>query len=113
VKPKLFYLALCILRAVLPYWQFIPWLAEHGVNGRLFAQGLFATRISTFFALDVIVSAVAVLRFIRRNRDAFGSTTPGSPFLPLCCSAFRCACRYFSIFVNFNWNGRAGAEAAS
>jgi uncharacterized protein DUF2834 len=65
VKPKLFYLALCILGAVLPYWQFIPWLAEHGVNGRLFVQELFATRISTFFALDVIVSAVVVLRFIR------------------------------------------------
>jgi uncharacterized protein DUF2834 len=34
------------------------------VNGRLFVQELFATRISTFFALDVIVSAVVVLRFI-------------------------------------------------
>ena len=33
--------------------------------GRLFVQQLFATRISTFFALDVIVSAVVVLRFIR------------------------------------------------
>jgi len=57
VKPKLFYLALCILGAVLPYWQFIPWLAEHGVNGRLFVRELFATRIST--------------------------TTPGSPSVPL------------------------------
>ena len=38
MKPKLFYLALCILGAVLSYWQFIPWLAEHGVNGRLFVQ---------------------------------------------------------------------------
>jgi hypothetical protein len=65
VKPKLFYLALCVLSAVLPYWQFISWLAEHGVNGRLFVQELFATRISTFFALDMIVSAVVVLRFIR------------------------------------------------
>ena len=35
------------------------------MNGRLFVQELFATRISTFFALDVIVSAVAVRRFIR------------------------------------------------
>jgi hypothetical protein len=65
VKPRLFYLALCILGAVPPYWQFIPWLAEHGVNGRLFVQELFVTRISIFFALDVIVSAVAVRRFIR------------------------------------------------
>jgi hypothetical protein len=50
VKPKLFYLVLCILGAVLPYSQFVPWLAEHVVNGRLFVQQLFATRISTFFA---------------------------------------------------------------
>ena len=65
MKPKLFYLVLCILGAVLPYSQFVPWLAEHGVNGRLFAQQLFATYISTFFALDVIVSAVVLLRFVR------------------------------------------------
>ena len=65
MKSKLFYLVLRILGAVLPYWQFVPWLAEHGVNGRLFVQQLFTTRISTFFALDVIVSDVVLLRFIR------------------------------------------------
>jgi hypothetical protein len=52
VKPQRFYLVRCILGAVLPYSQFVPWLGEHGVNGRL-VQQLFATRISTFFALDV------------------------------------------------------------
>ena len=65
MKPKLFYLVLCILGAVLPYSQFVPWLAEHGPNARLFVQQLFATRSSAFFALDVIVSAVVLLRFIR------------------------------------------------
>jgi hypothetical protein len=64
VKPKIFKLALCILDAVLPYWQFISGLAEYGVNGRLFVPELFATRISAFFALQVIVSAVVVLQFI-------------------------------------------------
>jgi uncharacterized protein DUF2834 len=48
-----------------PYSQFVPWLGEQQVNGRLFVQQLFATCISTFFALDVIVSAVVVPRFIR------------------------------------------------
>ena len=62
MKSKLFYLVLRIPGAVL---QFVPWLAEHGVNGRLFVRQLFATRISTCFALDVIVSAVVLLRFIR------------------------------------------------
>jgi hypothetical protein len=68
VKPKRFYLVLGILGAVLLYSQFVPWLGEHGVNDRLFAQQLFATCISTFFALDVIVSAAVVLRFIRAGR---------------------------------------------
>lgn len=72
MKPKVFYLILCILGALLPYWQFVPWLAEHGVNGRLFLQQLFATRISTFFALDVIVSAVVLLRFIRAESSHLG-----------------------------------------
>jgi hypothetical protein len=65
MKPKTTYLALCFLGAVLPYWKFLPWLAEHGLNPALFIQELFANRISAFFALDVIVSAVVLIRFIR------------------------------------------------
>ena len=65
MKPKTAYLLLCVLGTVLPYSQFAPWLAEHGANVRLFVQQLFATRISTFFALDVFVSAIILLRFIR------------------------------------------------
>lgn len=42
------YLALCFLGALLPYWQFVPWLAEHGMNVSLFVDELFANRISAF-----------------------------------------------------------------
>jgi hypothetical protein len=63
VKPKTVYLLLCILGFAVPYAAFIPWLAEHGPDGRLFVQHLFANRISAFFALDVVVSAVVLLRF--------------------------------------------------
>jgi hypothetical protein len=63
VKPKTVYLLLCIVGFAAPYAAFIPWLAEHGPNGRLFLQQLFANRISAFFALDVLVSAVILLRF--------------------------------------------------
>jgi len=63
VKPKIFYLLLCIVGFAVPYAAFIPWVAEHGLNGRLFLQHLFANRISAFFALDVVVSAVVLLRF--------------------------------------------------
>jgi len=63
VKPKTVYLLLCIVGFAAPYAAFLPWLAEHGLNGRLFLQHLFANRISAFFALDVVVSAVVLLRF--------------------------------------------------
>jgi hypothetical protein len=63
VKPKTVYLLLCTVGFAAPYAAFIAWLAEHGPNGRLFVQQLFANRISAFFALDVLVSAVVLLRF--------------------------------------------------
>jgi len=38
---------------------------EHGLNLRLFVDELLFNRISTFFALDVIVSAVVLIGFMR------------------------------------------------
>ena len=60
MKPKSVYLALCVLGTVLPYSQFLPFLREHGLDLRLFFEQLFANRISAFFALDVIVSALVL-----------------------------------------------------
>lgn len=57
------YLALCGLGIVLPCSQFVPWFIDHGLDLRLFVNELFANRISSFFALDVIVSAVVLLVF--------------------------------------------------
>ena len=64
MKPKTVYLLLCIVGLAAPYAAFLPWLAEHGPNGRLFVQQLFGNRISAFFALDVVISAVVLLRFV-------------------------------------------------
>lgn len=60
MKPKTIYLLFCAAGFVAPYSAFVPWL---GLNGRLFLQHLFANHISTFFALDVVVSATVLLRF--------------------------------------------------
>jgi len=57
VKPKSLYLGLCIVGAVLPYSQFVPFLREHGLDLRLVVEELFANRIGGFFAMDVIVSS--------------------------------------------------------
>jgi hypothetical protein len=64
MKPKTTYLVLLVAGTVIPYWEFIHWLAEHGLDARLLFQQLFANRISSFFALDVIISALALLCFI-------------------------------------------------
>ena len=65
MKPKTIYLVLCVLGALLPYWQFLPWVVAHGLNIPLFVRELFVNRISAFFGMDVLVSAVVLIAFMR------------------------------------------------
>lgn len=75
------YLVLCILGAVLPYSQFVPWLMENGFNASLFVHQLFANRISGFFAWDVLISAVVVLGFVRSDGKRLGVKLVWLPIL--------------------------------
>lgn len=61
------YLSLALVGTVLPYSQFLPWLAEHGPNIPLLLTELFSTRAGAFFGLDVLVSAVVLIAFILRE----------------------------------------------
>jgi hypothetical protein len=65
MKARYFYLILCVLGIVSPNSQFVPWLLDHGLNLGLFVRELFANRISAFFAIDVIVSAIVLIWFIQ------------------------------------------------
>jgi hypothetical protein len=65
MKPKLFYLVLCLAGVLIPYWQFVPWVSQHGLNLALVVRELFANRIGAFFGMDVVVSAVTLLVFTR------------------------------------------------
>jgi hypothetical protein len=65
MKPKTLYLVLCFAGVLLPYWQFVPWVFQHGLNLSLFARELFSNRIGGFFGMDVIVSALVVIVFTR------------------------------------------------
>src|SRR5262245_24588383 len=65
MKFKTLYLLLCVVGLALPYWQFVPWVAENGLNLRLMLQQLFANRIGGFFGLDVLVSSLVLLVFMR------------------------------------------------
>ncbi len=68
MKPKTIYLILCFLGLILTYWQFVPWVAQNGLNISLFFHQLFSNRISAFFGMDVFVSAAALLVFMRTER---------------------------------------------
>ncbi len=72
MKPKTFYLVLCVAGVVVPYWQFVPWVMQHGLNLPLFARELFSTRIGAFFGMDVVVSAVTLLVFTRIESARLG-----------------------------------------
>lgn len=48
---------------MLPFSQFIPFLTTHGFDVGLFFEQLFASRISTFFAYDLFISAVVVILY--------------------------------------------------
>jgi hypothetical protein len=63
------YVGFAVLGAAIPLSAFLPWLAQYGINVSLFVQEMFASRISAFFAWDVIISALVVLVavVVRRN----------------------------------------------
>ena len=64
MRAKNAYLLLCVLGTVLPYWQLLPFIREHGLDLRLLVEQLSANRVSAFFALDVIVSSVVLWVFV-------------------------------------------------
>jgi hypothetical protein len=61
---KQLYLGLCVAGTVLPCWQFLPFLRDHGLDLRLFVEQLFATPVSGFFGMDVIVSSIVLWAFV-------------------------------------------------
>jgi uncharacterized protein DUF2834 len=65
MKLKTLYLLLCVVGLVLPYWQFVPWVAANGLQLSLFIQQLFANRIGGFFGMDVLVSSLVLIVFMR------------------------------------------------
>ena len=65
MKIRHWYSLFCVLGVALPYWQLVPWLIAHrGLNMPLFVQNLFANRVSGFFGMDVLVSAVVLFVFV-------------------------------------------------
>ena len=61
---KWVYAALCVLGTALPYYFLTPFLLDEGLNIRLMVSQLLSSRVSSFFAADVIVSSLVLFAFI-------------------------------------------------
>jgi hypothetical protein len=67
MKQKHLYLILAFVGLVVPYWFFISFLTGHGWDGRAFVRQLFGTQISAFFAMDLLLSSIVFVRYLRQE----------------------------------------------
>ena len=61
------YLLLAVIGFALPYYFFVSFLVENGLNLKLLFSQLFASDISSFFAVDLIITAIVFLAFSYRE----------------------------------------------
>jgi hypothetical protein len=69
---KTLYLLLAITGLVLPYYFFGSFLVENGLDLVLLVNQLFAKDISTFFAVDLLITAIVFLSFMYRESQRHG-----------------------------------------
>jgi hypothetical protein len=67
------YLVLAAVGALLPYSQLARFVAENGLDLPRAMDQLFATPISSFFGVDVIVTGVTVLVLAVHQRRSLGA----------------------------------------
>lgn len=58
------YLLLCVLGAALPLSQFVPWLAQHGLDVPLLIEQATSGRVAAFAWADVLISGLAVAALV-------------------------------------------------
>lgn len=108
---KMLYLVLCIAGITLTYWQFVPWLAENGLNFSLFYRQLFANRVSSFFALDVLVSAVVLIAFFNSEDAGLTRVQRLAPIIALVFVGVSAALPLFLYFRETNRESLAASRA--
>ncbi len=68
---KNLYLILAIIGFVIPYYYFVSFTIENGLNLRIFFEQLFGTPISSFFAVDLLISSVVFVHYLRQEATRF------------------------------------------
>ncbi len=109
---KNIYLFLCALGIILPYSQFIPWVMENGLHLGLLFRQLFANRIGGFFGLDVLVSSVVLVSFVRTEGRRLGVRRLWLPILGLLTVGISCALPLF-LYLREGALARTSREGAA
>lgn len=109
---KYLYLVLAVTGAMLPYSFFVPWVVEHGLNIPLMLAELFSTRIGGFFGLDVIVSAVTLVVFIRAEGRYRKMKSMWLPVAATCLIGVSCGLPFF-LYLRERQDARPGANQAN
>jgi hypothetical protein len=65
MKLKYFYLVMAAVGFVVPYYFFVSFLQEYGLDLRELWRQLFANSISAFFALDLLIASVVFIFYLR------------------------------------------------
>ena len=107
---KTAYLLFCALGIVLPYSQLLPWVLENGLHLALLVRQLFANRIGGFFGLDVLVSSVVLLGFVRTEGRRLGVRRLWLPILGLLTVGVSCA---LPLFLYLREGALEGREASA
>ena len=66
------YLVLAMIGLLLPYYFFVSFLVENSLDPGLLFDQLFANDISSFFAIDLIITAIIFWVFLYREAQRYG-----------------------------------------
>lgn len=75
---KRIYLFSAILGFIVPYYFLVSFLFDYGFNLPFMLESLFANDVSTFFAVDLIITAIVFLMFsyVESTRMGLGQWWP-------------------------------------
>lgn len=89
------YLVLAVLGFIVPYYFLISFLVTYGLHAQLFFKQLFGTPISTFFAVDLLLSCVVFMVFAGREASRYSMKRTWLPTIALFIVGLSCALPLF------------------
>lgn len=64
LKIKYLYILLCVIGAILPYYFFLPFIIENGINLQMITDLLFVNKVSSAFGINALITSIIFVIFI-------------------------------------------------